>query len=41
MSPSASNHSYVFNNVHNIQPGVPPANITALFDTTYDAAFYK
>ncbi len=31
---------YVFNNVHNIQPGVPPENIVALFDAAYEFGFY-
>ena len=31
---------YVFNNVHNIQLGVPPKNITALFDAAYEFGFY-
>ena len=31
---------YVFNNVHNIQAGVPPANIVALYDAAYDFGFY-
>jgi uroporphyrinogen decarboxylase len=31
---------YVFNNVHNIQVGVPPENILALFDAAYEFAFY-
>ena len=32
---------YVFNNVHNIQPGVPPENIVALFDAAYEFGFYS
>jgi len=32
---------YVFNNVHNIQAGVPPENIVALFDAAYDYGFYE
>ena len=31
---------YVFNNVHNIQPGVPPENIVALFEAAYEFGFY-
>jgi uroporphyrinogen decarboxylase len=31
---------YVFNNVHNIQKGVPPANIVALFDAAYEFGRY-
>ncbi|MBN2473776.1 MAG: hypothetical protein JXB62_04170 [Pirellulales bacterium] len=31
---------YVFNNVHNIQAGVPPENIVALFDAAYEYGFY-
>jgi uroporphyrinogen decarboxylase len=31
---------YVFNNVHNIQIGVPPENIVALFDAAYEFGFY-
>ncbi len=31
---------YVFNNVHNIQSGVPPENIVAMFDAAYEAGFY-
>jgi len=31
---------YVFNNVHNIQLGVPPQNIVALFDAAHDFGFY-
>lgn len=32
---------YVFNNVHNIQHGVPPENIVALFDAAYEFGFYQ
>ena len=32
---------YVFNSVHNIQHGVPPRNITALFDAAYEFGFYS
>jgi uroporphyrinogen decarboxylase len=32
---------YVFNNVHNIQAGVPAENIVALFDAAYEFGFYK
>ncbi|MBU0616272.1 MAG: uroporphyrinogen decarboxylase family protein [Planctomycetes bacterium] len=31
---------YVFNNVHNVQCGVPPENIVALFDAAYEFGFY-
>ena len=31
---------YVFNNVHNIQAGVPAENIVAMFDTAYECGFY-
>ncbi|MHB1036106.1 MAG: uroporphyrinogen decarboxylase family protein [Pirellulales bacterium] len=31
---------YVFNNVHNIQPGVPPENIVAMYDAAYEFGFY-
>ena len=31
---------YVFNNIHNIQAGVPPANIVAMYDAAYEAGFY-
>ncbi len=31
---------YVFNNVHNIQVGVPPENILALYDAAYEFGFY-
>lgn len=32
--------AYVFNNVHNIQYGVPPENVVALYDAGYEYAFY-
>jgi uroporphyrinogen decarboxylase len=32
---------YVFNSVHNIQPGVPPENILALYDAAYEHGFYS
>jgi uroporphyrinogen decarboxylase len=32
---------YVFNNVHNIQAGVPPENIVAMFDAAYEFGFYE
>lgn len=32
---------YVFNNVHNIQAGVPPQNILALFDAAYEFGRYE
>ncbi len=31
---------YVFNNVHNIQAGVPAENIVALYDAAYEYGFY-
>ncbi len=31
---------YVFNNVHNIQADVPPANILAMFDAAYEFGKY-
>jgi len=31
---------YVFNNVHNLQAGVPARNIVALFDAAYEYGFY-
>ncbi len=31
---------YVFNNVHNIQAGVPPENILALYDAAFEFGFY-
>jgi uroporphyrinogen decarboxylase len=32
---------YVFNNVHNIQAGVPPENILALYDAAYEFGRYS
>ena len=32
---------YVFNNVHNIQAGVPPENIVAMYDAAYEFGFYS
>jgi uroporphyrinogen decarboxylase len=32
---------YVFNNVHNIQAGVPAENIVALFDAAHEYGFYE
>jgi len=32
---------YVFNNVHNIQAGVPPANILAMYDAANEFGFYE
>jgi len=32
---------YVFNNVHNIQAGVPAENILAMYDAAYDFGFYE
>jgi uroporphyrinogen decarboxylase len=32
---------YVFNSVHNIQAGVPPENIVAMFDAAYEYGFYE
>jgi uroporphyrinogen decarboxylase len=31
---------YVFNNVHNIQAGVPAENIIAMYDAAYESGFY-
>ena len=31
---------YVFNNVHNIQAGIPVENIIALFEAAYEYGFY-
>jgi len=31
---------YIFNNVHNIQAGVPAENVVALFDAAYEFGFY-
>jgi uroporphyrinogen decarboxylase len=32
---------YVFNSVHNIQAGVPPENIVAMFDAAYACGGYQ
>ncbi len=32
---------YVFNNVHNIQAGVPAESIVALFDAAYECGHYR
>ena len=32
---------YVFNCVHNIQYGIPPENIVAMFDAAYEFGFYE
>jgi uroporphyrinogen decarboxylase len=31
---------YIFNNVHNIQAGVPPQNVLALYEAAYEHGFY-
>ena len=33
-------HRHVFNSVHNIQAGVPPENILALYDGAYEFGHY-
>jgi uroporphyrinogen decarboxylase len=35
-----SGGGYVFNNVHNIQPGVPPQNIIAMYEAAHEFGFY-
>ncbi|MFW5944907.1 MAG: uroporphyrinogen decarboxylase family protein [Bacteroidota bacterium] len=32
---------YVFNNIHNIQAGISPENIVALYDAAYDFGSYE
>jgi uroporphyrinogen-III decarboxylase len=32
---------YVFNNIHNIQAGMPAENIVVLFDAAYEYGFYN
>ncbi|MBN1912584.1 MAG: hypothetical protein JW818_22880 [Pirellulales bacterium] len=32
---------YVFNNVHNIQAGVPPENVVAMYDAAYEFGVYE
>jgi len=32
---------YVFNNVHNLQAGVPPENIVAMYDAAYEFGSYR
>jgi uroporphyrinogen decarboxylase len=32
---------YIFNNVHNIQAGVPPENIIAMYEAVYEYGFYQ
>ncbi len=32
---------FVFNNVHNVQAGVPPQNVVALFDAAYEYGEYR
>ncbi len=32
---------FVFNNVHNIQSGIPPENIVAMYDTVYECGRYE
>jgi uroporphyrinogen decarboxylase len=35
------NGGYVFNNVHNIQAGVPADNVLAMYDAAYEFGFYE
>ncbi|HYW81324.1 MAG TPA: uroporphyrinogen decarboxylase family protein, partial [Thermoguttaceae bacterium] len=32
---------YVFNNVHNLQAGIPPENVLAMYDAAYEFGFYR
>ena len=32
---------YVLNNVHNIQAGVPPQNVLAMYDAAFEFGFYE
>jgi uroporphyrinogen decarboxylase len=32
---------FVFNNVHNIQGGVPPENVVAMYEAAYEYGFYS
>ncbi len=32
---------YVFNNIHNIQAGVPAENIAAMYEAAYEYGFYE
>jgi uroporphyrinogen decarboxylase len=32
---------YVFNNVHNIQKGIPPENIISMYEAGFDFGFYR
>ncbi len=32
---------YVFNNVHNIQAGVPAENVLAMYDAAYEFGIYE
>jgi uroporphyrinogen decarboxylase len=32
---------YVFNNIHNIQTGVPAENIVAMYEAAYEFGFYR
>ena len=32
---------YIFNNVHNIQAGVPPQNVLAFYEAAYEYGFYQ
>ena len=32
---------YVFNNIHNIQSGVPARNIVAMYEAAYEFGFYN
>jgi len=32
---------YIFNNIHNIQAGVPPENVVAMFDAAFEFGFYE
>ncbi len=34
------NGGFVFNNVHNIQAGVPPENVLSMYDAAYEYGFY-
>jgi uroporphyrinogen decarboxylase len=36
-----SGGGYVFNNIHNLQAGVPPENIVAMYEAAYEYGFYE